>query len=162
MAFSNPHVDYAAEVRGLREAYAYAFPQARLNVIRKRLRPDEIGPARLVTVVSAVEALARSLAIHASARFKREVAELYAKYKQRAPVSLVEEVLHAHRHPDPSAYFAEDTWTLFKHAVEFRNCHRSRMHLSRSGQVSVADSGNAGSAHRIDQARQVVSVERNG
>jgi hypothetical protein len=121
MAFANPHVDYAAELRGLRETYAYAFPQSRLNVIHERLRPDEIGPARLVTVVSAVEALARSLAIHARARSKREVAELYAKYKHRAPVSLVEEVLHAHRHPDPSAYFAEDTWVLFKHAVEFRN-----------------------------------------
>jgi hypothetical protein len=46
---------------------------------------------------------------------------LYRKYKHRDPVPLVEEVLRVHQHSDPSAYFAGDTWTLFKHAVEFRN-----------------------------------------
>jgi hypothetical protein len=121
MALANPQVDYVAELRSLRELFASAAPQARLTTIYARLRANETGPARLVTMVSAVEALARSLAMRACASPKAVTPEVYARYRHRKPVPLVEEVLRAHHHPDPSAYFARDTWTLFRHAVEFRN-----------------------------------------
>jgi hypothetical protein len=59
----NPQVDYAAELQSLRDTYVCGPPQARLTTIRQRLDRDDSGAARLVTAVSAVEALARSLAM---------------------------------------------------------------------------------------------------
>lgn len=119
MALRNPHLDYAAELQRLRHTYATAPPQARLNTIVQRLRRPDAGAAQLVTAVSAVEGLARSLAVHAGA--KTDTASRYAVYKKREAHSLIEEVLRLYRQPPPSAFFRQDTWPLFKSAVNFRN-----------------------------------------
>lgn len=96
-------------------------PQARLNVILERLAHPEIGPTRIVTVVSAVEALARSLVVHARTMTDAEIDSVYHEYRFKDPKALVEKVLIQHGHGDPSVYFVGDTWPLFGHAVNFRN-----------------------------------------
>ena len=54
-----PNLDYEAELRQIREVYISASPEMRLKIIRQRLEYHHFGPNRLVTAVSAVEALAR-------------------------------------------------------------------------------------------------------
>lgn len=121
MAYANHTLDYATELSDLRNRYVSVHPQSRLNVICKRLAQAEIGPTRLVTVVSAVEALARSLVIHTSSRTKAEIARVYESYRFEKPEMLVKEFLNWHGHLDPEIYFQEDTWSLFLSAVGFRN-----------------------------------------
>lgn len=93
MTYANPTLDYATELSDLRSRYVSVHPQSRLNVIRQRLAQAEIGPTRLVTVVSAVEALARSIAIHSSARTKADISRIYESYRYQNPETLVKTVL---------------------------------------------------------------------
>ena len=124
MARRNPEIDYAKELSDLRKTYAEAAPQARLNVIRQRLRDSEQerGPTRLVTLVSCVEALARSLIVAAShPRTLAAHLAAYAPIEHHSATWLVAEVLRLRGKPAPEQYFSEDTWPLFTHAAEFRN-----------------------------------------
>ena len=121
MTIANPTVDYVADLLVLRQTYLSGSPQARYNVIQQRLQQTEIGPTRLVTVVSAVEGLARSIAMTRRAGKMSTPHDLYSSYKDRAANTLVEEVLVLHGQSKPSEYFSEDTWALFRHAVNYRN-----------------------------------------
>jgi len=116
-----PGIDYVAELAEIRSSYVSATPRQRLSVIRQRLEDHHLGPNRLVTAVSAVEALARSLAMHHKAKSRAELPKLYSKYRDRAPKALVREYLEARGVTDPKTLFAEDTWQLFGYAVEYRN-----------------------------------------
>jgi hypothetical protein len=116
-----PGIDYVAELATIRANYVTATPRQRLAVIRQRLDDTHFGPNRLVTAVSAVEALARSLSMHAKAKSKAELSMLYPKYRDRSPKALVREYLELNGVGDPKAFFAEDTWLLFGYAVEYRN-----------------------------------------
>lgn len=121
MARAVPDIDYVAQLLSIREHYVSATPRQRLSIIRQRLEDHHFGPNRLVTAVSAVEALARSLAMNHKAKSKEELKKLYSKYKDRSPKSLVTEYLTAHGITDPHAFFGEDTWRLFGYAVDYRN-----------------------------------------
>ena len=121
MVKANPTVDYGEELTTLREVYISAFSQARLNIIHKKLECAEIGASRLVTIVSGVEALARSLVVHHKAQPKNEIGTIYKKYRLEKPEELVKLILKFNGHSTPSNYYKEDTWVLFKYAVEFRN-----------------------------------------
>jgi hypothetical protein len=121
MAFAAPGVDYDAELASIRARYVQASPRQRLAIIRQRLSDHHFGPNRLVTAVSAVEALARSLAMHASVGAKSELTDIYSKYSHRKPEGLIREYLEIKGVADPKAFFAEDTWQLFGYAVRYRN-----------------------------------------
>lgn len=121
MALSNPSVDYVAERLKLRSIYVNAHPKQRLVVIRQRLAQPEIGATKLVTVVSAVEALARSLVVHSSAKSQADIDRIYSKIRSRAPEALVQDVLNAFQKGGTEGHFHEDTWPLFCEAVNFRN-----------------------------------------
>lgn len=121
MARSNPDIDYAQELLQLRRIYIEAGPQSRWNVIAQRLAHSEIGPVRLLTVVSAVEALARSLLVEIQARGSTERFRVHNRHRSKEPHVLVERLFAEMQMPIPSAHFTEDTWTLFKHSVNFRN-----------------------------------------
>ena len=116
-----PNLDYEAELRQIREVYISASPEMRLKIIRQRLEDHHFGPNRLVTAVSAVEALARSLAMSRAARTKVQMKALYASYKRRAATTLVTEYLQKRGIVTPKDFFGQDTWQLFHHAVEYRN-----------------------------------------
>ncbi len=121
MAIANSQVNYVEELLNLRNVYMLVHPQSRLNVINKRLEQPEIGPTRLVTVISAVEALARSLLIHRKAKTEADLISLYSSAKSKEADSLVVDFLKHCGHQDPALYFTGDTWQLFRHAINFRN-----------------------------------------
>jgi hypothetical protein len=114
-------IDYVAELDKIRNNYVTAAPRQRLSIIRQRLEDHHFGPNLLVTAVSAVEALARSLAMHHRARTKAELKKLYPKYRDRSPKTLINEYLRDKGIADAHAYFGEDNWRLFSYAVEYRN-----------------------------------------
>lgn len=114
-------IDYVVRLQSLRDNYITAYPRQRLAVIHQRLEDHHFGPNRLVTCVSAVEAYARSLALHQQARTRANLKKLYPKYRDRPPKALVAEYLKARGIDDPSTFFEEDTWKLFGYAVEYRN-----------------------------------------
>ena len=90
----------------LQRTYAIATPAARLRAVKQRLATAhaEMGSTRLVTVVSAVEALSRSLAVHVR-RPPASTAEMrHRQYLHAGPVELVEEVLRL-RGAAPGAAF---------------------------------------------------------
>lgn len=114
-------IDYIARLQKLQDSYITAYPRQRLHVIRQRLEDHHSGPNRLVTAVSAVEAYARSLALHRQAKTRADLKSHYPKYRDTPPKALVSEYLKARGVDDPTAFFGEDNWKLFRYAVEYRN-----------------------------------------
>lgn len=121
MARAAHGIDYVAELLKIRETYVTASPRQRLSIIRQRLEDHHFGPNRLVTSVSAVEALARTLITTHRAKSKIELKSLYPKFRDRSAKTLVAEYLRARGVADPVAFFEEDSWRLFCYAVEYRN-----------------------------------------
>lgn len=107
----------------LQRVYALATPAARLRVIKQRLASahGETGSTRLVTVVSAVEALARSLVVHAPGRPAATAEMRHRQFRAIGPVELVEEVLKLHGAAAPTRLFEGETWELFEVAVRYRD-----------------------------------------
>jgi hypothetical protein len=80
-----------------------------------------MGSTRLVTVVSAVEALARSLVVHASGRPSSTAEMRHRQYRSAGPLELVEEVLRLRGAPRGEQHFAGETWELFEVATRYRD-----------------------------------------
>jgi hypothetical protein len=114
-------LDYIAELEQIRSTYICSLPRQRLHVISQRLENPTHGPNLLVTYVSAVEALARSLAMNGKARTKAELKALYGKYRDREAKSLVTEYLSSQGKTNPADVFGSDTWRKFGYAVSYRN-----------------------------------------
>ena len=112
---------YEKELAEIREIYINSTPQQRLRFIHMRLNDPNSGPNRLVTVVSAVEALARTLAMHACFSSKSDMTANYPKYRNRKPDDLICEYLLSKGITDPKTFFKEDNWLLFDYAVKSRN-----------------------------------------
>jgi uncharacterized protein YutE (UPF0331/DUF86 family) len=121
MTIARPDIDYVQERLTLRKIYVTSSPRQRLGVIRQRLNQPEIGATRLVTCVSSVEALARSLVVHAKAVDHTSVEQIYSAHRDRDPESLVAEYLRLANCEEPRNHFTEDTWPLFREAINFRN-----------------------------------------
>ena len=124
MAISNQEIDYEAELRNLRKVYTEHWSQGRLNVIRLRLKDSlrESGAVRLVTLVTCVEALARSLLVSsANPKTMTDFLRAYRPIERSDPGWLVTELLRLRGITSPATHFKEDTWQLFGYAVEFRN-----------------------------------------
>lgn len=121
MVLANASVDYVAERLKLRSIYVNSHPKQRLVVIRQRLAQPEIGATKLVTAVSAVEALARSLVVHSSTKSPADIDRIYSKVRNRAPEALVQDVFNTFQKGAAADHFHEDTWPLFCEAVNFRN-----------------------------------------
>src|ERR1043166_4438799 len=90
--------DYEKHLRGLREKYVEQTPWQRSGAGWQRLTFPNSEPNLLVTVVSVVEGLARSLVLQqrdlaqpkgAARPTKRQI---YAKVRNTGPTSLLEEV----------------------------------------------------------------------
>jgi hypothetical protein len=103
--------------------YATATPAARLRAIRQRLASaePEMGSTRLVTIVSAVEALARSLIVHAAGRPASTAEMRHRQFRAAGPVELVEEVLRLRGVPAAPQQFGRDVWEMFEAATRYRD-----------------------------------------
>ncbi len=109
-----------AELQKLRVAYEGATPRQRLSVAVQRINNPSAYPNELVTLVSAVEAFARSLlANHGSPR-KEEVLAKHRKLAKREATSLVEAYVKLHG-TTPKSVFGEELWEIFRVAVAARN-----------------------------------------
>ena len=107
----------------LQRAYALATPTARLRVIRQRLASahGEMGSTRLVTIVGATEALARSLVVHAPGRPASSAEMRYRQFRCSGPLELVEEVLRLRGARPGAEHFDRDAWELFEVATRYRD-----------------------------------------
>jgi hypothetical protein len=107
----------------LQRVYAIATPAARLRVIKQRLASahGEMGSTRLVTVISAVEALARSLVVHASGRPSSTAEMRHRQFLNTGPIELVEEVLRLRGAARGVLHFEHEQWELFEVAVRYRD-----------------------------------------
>ena len=121
MAIARPDIDYVKERLELRSIYVTSSPRQRLGVIRQRLAQPEIGATRLITAVSSVEALARSLVVHTKTTDQALLEQVYSAHRDRDPESLVAEYLKLSGLLAPRDHFTEDTWPLFREAINFRN-----------------------------------------
>lgn len=114
--------DYKQELEQLRQANVAASPGVRLRAIKQRLgRADDMGAMRLVAAVCAVEALARSLVVHAAGRPLSTADMRYRQVRDTGPVELVDEVLRRCGAPNGGAHFGADTWSLFELAHQYRD-----------------------------------------
>jgi len=107
----------------LQREYAMATPAARLRVIKQRLASahGEMGSTRLVTMVSAVEALARSLVVHSAGRPASTAEMRHRQFRSTGPVELVEEVLRLRGAGRPLSHFGQETWELFEVGARYRD-----------------------------------------
>lgn len=107
----------------LQRAYAVATPAARLRAIRQRLASahGETGSTRLVTVLSAVEALARSLVVHAPGRPASTAEMRHRQFRAVEAVELVEEVLRLRAVARGPQHFGREDWELFEAATHYRD-----------------------------------------
>ncbi|AEG91734.1 Hypothetical protein Rta_06560 [Ramlibacter tataouinensis TTB310] len=103
--------------------YTASTPAARLRIIRRQLAwaASEPGTLRLITTVSAVEALARSLVVHASGRPSNTAQMRYRQFRHSGPVELVEEVLRLRGAAPAARHFPGETWPLFELASDCRD-----------------------------------------
>lgn len=106
----------------LRMDYANANSRQRVSVIHDRLADDMPGPNRVITLVSAIEALARCLVLwhHARGRKVRPW-DIYEEFKLRSVESLVGEVCRVRRSASPEEIFGRLNWGLFMEATEYRD-----------------------------------------
>ena len=113
--------DYDQHLAELRKLYVEATPRQRYGIAQQRITNPEHGPNVLVACVSAVEGLARSLAMHLHASTKADLSSLYPKYKWRGPAELIEQYLFERGLPSPRDHFGGEVWERFLYAVEYRN-----------------------------------------
>ena len=105
----------------LRQIYVKSTPRQRLNVALQRIGNTDHDPNLLVTRVSAVEALARSLLVHHLATAHADALSFYDLFRNTGAPSLVEAYFQAKSASTPEVVLGADTWELFGHAVHYRN-----------------------------------------
>jgi hypothetical protein len=80
-----------------------------------------MGSTRLVTLVSAVEALARSLVVHSAGRPASTAEMRHRQFSGTGPVELVQEVLRLRGAPDGPRKFGGEAWEGFEAAARYRD-----------------------------------------
>jgi hypothetical protein len=117
------NAELAAHPEELQRLYAVATPAARLRAIKQRLASahGELGTTRLVTLVSAVEAMARSLVVHSAGRPTSTAEMRHRQFRTTGPVELVEEVLRLRGARPGAEHFDRDDWELFEVGTLYRD-----------------------------------------
>jgi hypothetical protein len=98
-------------------------PSARLAMIRQRLAKaeGESAATRLVAVVAAVEALARSLVVHAPHRPPATAPIRYQQMRTTGALQLVEEMLKVYGSGPAVDVFGPQGWDRFEIATLYRD-----------------------------------------
>ena len=111
-------MDYKAHLEKLREYYFRAPPSARLNIANQRIQNPEHGPNILITHVSAIEGMLRSLVMWAESGNNNPNAEIYKKYKFHGIESLYKRYCEL---KSCAPITSELVFELVGYAVEYRN-----------------------------------------
>lgn len=85
--------DYQNQIDGLRAAYVAASPRQRAEIARQRMADPALAVNRLITRVSAVEALARSLALDAKVKAGEKPGDAYGELRHKNAEDLLEEIV---------------------------------------------------------------------
>ena len=110
-----------SELEQLRSLYVASTPRQRAHVSKQRLANAHANPNRIVTHVSAVEALARSLAMHSHAKSKAELKAIYPRFRTWEAHNLVAECFMRRLGKKPAEVLGRETWSTFRLAVNYRN-----------------------------------------
>jgi hypothetical protein len=108
------------QLQEVRDSYVSAYPHQRYGIAIQRINYPEAEPNVLVTHVSSVEGLARSLVMHKRSASRSDLPRLYPRFKTREAASLVKEYVELVG-KEPGDYFGQDVWAGFKLAVSWRN-----------------------------------------
>jgi hypothetical protein len=105
------NAEYDKDLANLRKIYVEALPRQRYSIAQQRIKYLEQGPNILVACVSAVEGLARSLAMHRHtidetelSTIKAKLSAIYPDYKRKGAADLIGEYLSGAKLPSPSLY----------------------------------------------------------
>ena len=111
------------ELEQLRSSYVAMKPSARLAAVRQRLAKSEVegGATRLVAAVAAVEALARSLVVHAPQRSPATAPLRYQQVRTTGALALVDETLRIYGGPPATEFFGAEAWDRFELAQLYRD-----------------------------------------
>ena len=113
--------DYQTHIDGLRAVYAAARPWQRAEIARQRMADPMLDTNQLITCVSAVEALARSLAVEARVKGGEKPEDAYTALRFKNAEELLEQVVAPAHETTMGALVEHDNWTEFKWAVQYRN-----------------------------------------
>lgn len=105
----------------LRNLYVKSTPRQRLNIALERIQCPDHDPNLLITRVSAVEGVARSLLVHHLTPRQNDTLKMYSVFCNCSAPTLVEAYFRARCQKTPHDVVGEDTWKLFQHAVAYRN-----------------------------------------
>lgn len=114
-------IDYRKHIDSLRDAYVKATPSQRYRVALDRIENPDCGPNKLIQLVSAVEGLARTIAINIAVSSGESVENAYKKLRFEKPEILISEYIAKNFGKKPEDLIGEDNWELFGFAVEYRN-----------------------------------------
>jgi hypothetical protein len=111
------------DLEQLRSTYVVLKPSARLAMVRQRLAKSEGESAatRLVATLAAVEALARSLVVHAPHRPPATAPIRYQQMRTTGALELVEEALKVYGSPPAVDVFGAQDWDRFEIATLYRD-----------------------------------------
>lgn len=112
--------DYEEHLRKLRETYVRSYPRQRLNIAKQRIDNPCHGPNLLVTYVSAIEGILRSLVVWKETDSGRPGIETYNKYRRCGVHQLFEKYLQQHG-VRSDAIISAEKFELVGYAVEYRN-----------------------------------------
>lgn len=112
--------DYEKHLRKLRKQYVRFFPRQRVKIAKQRISNPSHGPNLIVTYVSAIEGILRSLVVWKETVSGRPEIETYNKYKRCGVRQLYEKYLQQHDIKS-DVIVAAEKYTLVGYAVEYRN-----------------------------------------
>jgi hypothetical protein len=113
--------DYGKHLKGLRAAYVQATPRQRAKVALDRMKHPDAGPNLLIAIVSAVEALARALALDIEIAKGIGPRPAYGNLRNRGPIDLLSGVVAPARSTTMPGLVGAECWEEFKWAVQYRN-----------------------------------------
>lgn len=114
-------MNYKEHLNKLRDLYIKATPRQRIRVAEDRIKYPSCGPNRLIQTVSAVEGLARTIAIYQRSKTKNDLKKEYKNLKLLGPVKLIEDHICPKIKKTPTTLLGKDTWDKFKYANKYRN-----------------------------------------
>jgi hypothetical protein len=111
-------MDYENHLKELRASYYRSYPRQRVNIVKQRIENPEHGPNLLVTYVSGIEGLLRSLVVWGETNSGRPSAEIYEKYRMWGVDRLYKEYL---KQKCSEPVVDDELYQLISFAVEYRN-----------------------------------------
>lgn len=114
-------IDHRSHIDSLREAYVNATPSQRYRVALDRIDYPDCGPNKLIQLVSAVEGLARTIAIHMAVSSGKTIENAYKRLRFEKPEVLISKHIGKKMGKKPEDLIGKDNWELLGFAVEYRN-----------------------------------------